>query len=432
VKRRIMLAAIAIAACTVMLLGVPLGIVLQQRQSDETVRELTQLAALAAAHVDLEAPSRSQIPAGEPNQLVAVYDAGGTRLVGTGPSRIEPSALLKPDSESTVMALHGDRVVVTPVLDQARTVALVRVSEPLNASRSRVWATWAWLGAGAVAVVGVVSAGAAILVRRLTRPLDALRSDAARIGDGDFTVRPARSGVRELDQVGDALASTAVRIGGLVEREQAFSSDASHQLRTPLAGLRLTLESELAHPQPDPARALQNALSAVDRLEATIGELLDLARDTSAVQRPPIDLVPVVDEIARRWRPLLAQRSRPFRFSAPQGVLLAKVSATAVGHVVDVLIDNAREHGRGAVELTVIGEPSLIVLAVADEGPGIVDATTIFERRNAQASGSGIGLALARRLIAAEGGRLEVAPGAGGSRFEITIPRWTDKEVAQR
>jgi len=278
----------------------------------------------------------------------------------------------------------------------------------------------------------VVSAGAAILVRRLTRPLDALRSDAARIGDGDFTVRPARSGVRELDQVGDALASTAVRIGGLVEREQAFSSDASHQLRTPLAGLRLTLESELAHPQPDPARALQNALSAVDRLEATIGELLDLARDTSAVQRPPIDLVPVVDEIARRWRPLLAQRSRPFRFSAPQGVLLAKVSATAVGHVVDVLIDNAREHGRGAVELTVIGEPSLIVLAVADEGPGIVDATTIFERRNAQASGSGIGLALARRLIAAEGGRLEVAPGAGGSRFEITIPRWTDKEVAQR
>ena len=107
-------------------------------------------------------------------------------------------------------------------------------------------------------------------------------------------------------------------------------------------------------------------------------------------------------------------------------MLLAKVSATAVVHVVDVLIDNAREHGRGAVELTVRGEPSLIVLAVADEGPGIADATTIFERRNAQASGSGIGLALARRLIEAEGGRLELATVASGVRFEIVIPRWTN------
>lgn len=427
-----MLAAIAIAGCTVILLGVPLGIVLQQRQSDETVRELTQLAALAAAHVDLEVPSSSRIPVGESNQMVGVYAADGTRLIGAGPARIEPSAIPKADAEPSVNALHGDRVVVATVLDQAQLIVLVRVSEPLNASRSRVWATWAWLGAAAVAVVGVVSAGAAILVRRLTRPLDALRSDAARIGDGDFTVRPARSGVRELDQVGDALASTAVRIGGLVEREQAFSSDASHQLRTPLAGLRLTLESELAHPQADPTRALGVALSAVDRLEATIDQLLDLARDTTAVQRPAIDVVPVVDEIARRWHPLLTERSRPFRFSAPPDVLLAKVSATAVVHVVDVLIDNAREHGRGAVELTVRGEPALIVLAVADEGGGIADPTTIFDRRNAQASGSGIGLALARRLIEAEGGRLELATVASGVRFEIAIPRWTNGLRAAR
>ena len=121
-----MLAAIAIAACTVTLLGVPLGIVLQQRQSDETVRELTQLAALAAAHVDLEAPSSSRIPAGEPNQMVGVYAADGTRLTGAGPARIEPSAIPKADAEPSVNALHGDRVVVAPVLDQAQLVALVR------------------------------------------------------------------------------------------------------------------------------------------------------------------------------------------------------------------------------------------------------------------------------------------------------------------
>lgn len=419
-----MVAAIVIVACTVTLLGVPLGIVLQQRQSDETVRELTQLAVLAAAHVNVDAPSSSRLPVAEANQMVGVYSGDGTRLGGAGPLRLEPNARPKADSEPAVNALHGDRVVVASVLDKDRPVAIVRVSEPLNANRSRIWTTWAWLGAAALAVVGVVSAGAALLVRRLTRPLDALRSDAARIGDGDFTVRPARSGVRELDQVGDALASTALRVGGLVEREQAFSADASHQLRTPLAGLRLTLESELAHPQPDPSRALHVALSAVERLETTIDQLLDLARDTTAAQRPPIDVVPVVDEIARRWHALLAQRSRPLRFSAPADVLLAKVSASAIVHVVDVLIDNAREHGRGAVELTLLGEPSLIVLAVADEGPGIDDSTAIFDRRNAQASGRGIGLALARRLIEAEGGRLELATTTGGVCFEIAIPRW--------
>src|ERR1700674_3217087 len=104
-----MLAAIAIAACTVTLLGVPLGIVLQQRQTDETVRELTQLAALAAAHVNLEAPSSSRLPAAEANQVIGVYAAEGTRIAGAGPPRLETSAIPKADSEPSVTALHGER-----------------------------------------------------------------------------------------------------------------------------------------------------------------------------------------------------------------------------------------------------------------------------------------------------------------------------------
>ena len=137
----------------------------------------------------------------------------------------------------------------------------------------------------AVFVAMVAAAAGLLLSRHLTRPLRRLRDAAVRLGEGDFTVSAPPSGVAELDAAATALTATARRLGDLVERERAFTADASHQLRTPLTSLRLALENELAQPRSDPTQALRDALVDVDRLEATLTDLLALARDTVADRR---------------------------------------------------------------------------------------------------------------------------------------------------
>ena len=97
-----------------------------------------------------------------------------------------------------------------------------------------------------------------------------LRDAAVDLGDGDFTIDVPRSGVPELDQAGQAMTATARRLDDLVSRERAFSADASHQLRTPIAGLRAAIQTELAFPRPDRTEVLREAISDIDRLERTM------------------------------------------------------------------------------------------------------------------------------------------------------------------
>src|SRR5262249_45568435 len=151
-----------------------------------------------------------------------------------------------------------------------------------------------------------------LLARHLTRPVQRLRDAAVRLGEGDFTATAPESGLPELDAVASALSTTGQRLGALVERERAFSADASHQLRTPLASLRLAIESELVQPRADSSLALRDALTDVDRLEATLTHLLALARD-KPTDRRPIDLRLLVDAIDSTWRRRLAPLGRPLR-----------------------------------------------------------------------------------------------------------------------
>jgi signal transduction histidine kinase len=260
------------------------------------------------------------------------------------------------------------------------------------------------------------------LARRLTRPLADLVEDATRIGDGDFTASTHRTGLPEVDQVAAALTTTAGRLSDLIAREQAFSADASHQLRSPLAALRLTVESELAHPRADPTDALEEALTEIERLERTIDEFLVLARETSP-ERHPIDLGRTLDQLVRRWETALTGDRRRLVSERAWALPPVRVSDAAVSHVLDVLVGNARLHGAGDVVVAARAHHGAVSVTVSDDGPGIRHPDNLFVRRQPEARGTGIGLALARRLAEAEGGRLVLKRnGPGGTVFEFIVP----------
>ncbi|HEX3620989.1 MAG TPA: HAMP domain-containing sensor histidine kinase [Acidimicrobiales bacterium] len=419
--RRIILAIVAVTALAEVLFAIPLAITFQHRLADEDRLELTQLAALAATRVAGGRLVLTALPRPDPDEQLGLYDGAGRLIDGAGPPR-----LVGPSSDTSrdrVIDSHQDGwlVVTVPVVASGTIQGLVRSAEPLAAGASRLHDLWAQLAALAAAALILGAVAALGLARRLTRPLEHLGRDAARIGEGDFTVRAARTGLREIDSVGVDLSRTAERVSLLFAREQAFTADASHQLRSPLTGLRLTLEAELAHPRPDHRDALLQALGDVERLETTIEDLLALARDT-AVERASVDLASVLDELGERWHPGFARAGRRLTVDIADDVSAPTVSRAALSHVLDVLVDNALRHGVGHVRISARTLHGAVGIAVSDQGPGIADPAAVFERRHSAGGGTGIGLALARRLTEAEGGRLRLQGGGEHTTFEVTLP----------
>jgi signal transduction histidine kinase len=212
------------------------------------------------------------------------------------------------------------------------------------------------------------------------------------------------AGMRELDEVATALNVTATRLGAMVERVQRLSSHASHQLRTPLAGLRVALEAEVLQPRPDPNEALQEALGAVERLERTVIDLTELARDE--VEPEPVSTARVLDDAAARWRGPLAAEGRSLVVQ-PGSAMAAVARRPAVDAILDVLVDNALHHGLGTVTLAAATGIGGVTLRVSDEGTCSRPEAELFARR-ASTTGRPIGLPLARTLAEAEGGRLRL------------------------
>ncbi|MCU1343946.1 MAG: histidine kinase [Acidimicrobiia bacterium] len=424
-RRRLLLACISVTALAVLLLAVPLAVIIQQRQADQDRRELTGMAAQAADRVpdDLRSPETALALTPSARHLhVAVYRPDHTRVAGNGPPVLEPAGQAVFSDVVAETTTRGQRVVVVPIIAAHQVTGAVRAAESLSIGRRRVRQAWAALAAGAIAVLLVASGVALWLARRLTRPLEQLRADALRIGDGDFTVTPLRTGVAEVDEVGEALATTAEHLGELLMREQAFSADASHQLRTPLTGLRLSLENELAHPRHDGQLALREALADVERLETTITGLLELARESSRATRQPFDINALLREVGRRWQGPLGADGRTLHVEAQAPVPPVAASRVAVEHVLDVLLDNARRHGAGEVNISTEAHRQIVLIRVTDEGVGVADPVAVFQRRHPDAKGTGIGLALARRLAEAEGGQLRLARAGPQPEFELSLP----------
>ena len=423
-RRRILLAILAITALAVALFGIPLGIVVRHQETDEATLRLERQATIAAADVPSDLGRDGDevaLPPPPAKVKYALYTPQGALVTGDGPSHADQTVADATRGDITDTEAGGRLVVAVPVSSNGEVVGVVRAEQPLASVETQVWKRWGAMAAIAFVAFAIAAAVAMIEARRLTRPVEDVRDAARRLGEGDFSVSVAASGVRDLDDVADALTATAHRLGELITRERAFSANASHQLRTPLTGLRLTIETELTDPRDDPTAVLLEALDELDRLEATVSQLLALARD-SASPRSPVDVVLLLQKLERRWRRPLAALGRRLEVVVDDELPHPEVSEVAISQVLDVLIDNAARHGAGVVTVEATGVVSGVSLSVTDEGAGIRDPVRIFERRGTDARGHGIGLALARSVVEAEGGRLMLERSAPRPRFVIVLP----------
>ena len=338
---------------------------------------------------------------------VAVHDQRGDLLAGGVPGE-HPLALERALEGHVKSLADGDVLVAAvPVTHSDDVIGAVLVTEDRSdvlGEVALVWVGMAGLAAAAVTVAWLVGRRQA---RRLARPLEDLEESARRLGDGDFSVRSRRGGIAEIDAVGAALDATAMRLDELLARERAFSADASHQLRTPLAGMRLRLEAALERADVDPRPAIAATLVDADRLEATIDELLTLARAGQSAPTGSVDLDALLGELSPEWGARLALHGRDLEVRVDPGAPDAWTSTAAVRQVLGVLVDNATTHGRGTVTIAVREASGAVAVDVSDEGPGVRDPEgLLFSRQADRRDGHGIGLSLARRLAEAEHGRL--------------------------
>ena len=448
--RRIALTVLALVTVLLTLAVVPLGVLLTDREQT-SIRASAQADAqqLAAAAEETLSDHRSDTSmlqllatAQARGDCVAVYDSA-SRLVartpcadatGGGVPALLSATLAHPQTSAQQT---GERfTVATPVgdiQDISGVTVLTRSADPLN---DRIWAVWGWL-----ALIGVAGLLAGTFVSvRLARwvgsPLRTLDEAAQRLGEGALEVRaPAGQGPQEVRRLAATFNTMAGRTEALVHGHRTVVADVSHQLRTPLAALRLRLDLLAADVDGDAAQELAGAQEEIARLSRLVDGLLAVARAESAVPRPVA--VPVNRVAAERltaWEPVAAERRVALSVRGTDG-LVVLLGAGDLEQMLDNLLANALDAVPEGGTVSIRAEAgsglagqATVELRVIDDGPGMspLARESAFRRfGNPEASGTGLGLAIVHRLVTANGGtaRLEDAEG-GGLTVVLELPQW--------
>ena len=428
-KRSITRVIMLVTTATVIALGAPLAVVVQRSFYDNAVVRLQRRAALAAGEVTLPLDPAAvsnalSEPDGSPD--VTVYDAQGQRIAGAGPLTGDTAVQQALDGLPVATVIGAAVVVATPIDDRnAEHVAgVVRVT----IARPTIWRQTlrAWGLMAAVATAALV--GAWLAARRqsntLARPVAALAETAHRIGAGQLPAPPHPSGLDEIDDVARVLHASSTRAAELLARERAFSSDVSHQLRTPLTRLRLTIE-QLTR-RDDTSQPAADALREIDHVEATIEYLLTLGRGGPR-RGAGVDAASVTVAARQRWQPAVRRDHRDITVDVDGHLDPIAATPAALDQVLDVLVDNALRHGRGPIVLRARRALGAVAIEIGDHGAtGTTDITQLARRQHHP--GHGIGRALARTLIGADGGRLDLV-GSNPTTFQIIYPIADDTDA---
>jgi signal transduction histidine kinase len=293
--------------------------------------------------------------------------------------------------------------------------------------------------AGLLAIVAVVAI-ALLLSSRLTRPLQGVAAAAQRLGHGDLEARAEGGPDRESQELAGAFNAMAGRVQRSEMLRRRAASDMAHDLATPATVLESQLQAMVDGVVPADREQLDRARAAAGALSGVIVQLGELVDAESAVLQRRPRVMPVAEllaEVERAIEPLFRQHAVAIGVADEPTSLQVEVDPTQVGRALRNVLANASQHSpAGAVvQVTAEGTAREVLLRVTDAGAGISpeDLSHIFERfyRADQArgageprSGSGIGLTIARELLAANGGRIAVEhTGPDGTTFLIALPR---------
>ncbi|MCX2185051.1 two-component sensor histidine kinase [Streptomyces sp. SKN60] len=393
-RRRLINSTLAVVLVVIAVFGGSLLIVETRTVSSSAQERVDTEAVRIASIID------SRLIGGEPvNPDILADQSGGRRYAIIRIPGRDPIEIGSRPGGSVIRGFAQGERGETVVVEEARSVVMTEVRRTL-------------LIILAVALLCVVAA-VLLAVRqanKLASPLTDLAETAERLGSGDPRPRHKRYGVPELDRVADVLDASAERIARMLTAERRLAADASHQLRTPLTALSMRLEEVAVADDLETVREEATiALTQVERLTDVVERLLTNSRDPRTGSAVAFDLDEVVKQQLEEWRPAYRSAGRAIVHSGKQG-MRAVGTPGAVAQVLAALIENSLMHGGGTVALRTRVTGNQSVIEVTDEGPGVpVDlGARIFERAVSGRSSTGIGLAVARDLAEADGGRLEL------------------------
>ncbi|MDX6587468.1 MAG: hypothetical protein QOI31_1941 [Solirubrobacterales bacterium] len=319
-----------------------------------------------------------------------------------------------------------------PILDNGTTVGAVRATQSVSAVNSAVRGdVLVLIAAGGVALL--LGVGVAwVLAGFLARPLGSLTTTARRVTAGDLGARAPISGSREQRQVATAFNEMATRLQGSLEAQREFVANASHQLRTPLTGLRLRLEAAGDLSGEDAVRTeLSAAEDEIDRLATLLADLLVLAREGQDRPDPElVDLERTALKARDRWQAEAGETRHRIKIDGAPGLrVLASPDDLAV--ILDNLIENALKYSPGGGEVTIEWNQrdGHGVISVCDDGPGLAggDERRMMERfvrgDGTSTAGTGLGLSIVDTLAARWSGTVELRNRTPrGLCAEVTLP----------
>ena len=444
----VVLSLLAIAA-----LAVPLALSLADRRTAALAAERgRQLAALAdsAALPDVQLEQLVDRYYQVYGEGLLIVDSDGRTLAARGLSNSEPAvataanhALVDAPAPRWTHIMPWDRrrvLAAAGVRRDGQLVGAVVVAVDTTVAARDVTNAWLWVAAGCLVLLVLAVLVARALTRWVLRPLTGLERAVAEMTEGVAGPPANMAGPPELRHFTSAFNAMAHVVRASLDRQRRLVADASHQLRNPLAALRLRADSLEDHVAEEGRSTYSSMTSELDRLENLLQQLLRLARaeevsgsrtvGLSTAVAESTDLDDVIEQRIAFWQPVAERQHQQLRYQSHPPGLSVQLARHDVEQLLDVALDNALRYAGADTTVTVSTVPTgeMVDLVVSDNGAGLPDddlssAAARFWRGHDDRAGTGLGLAIASEIAAGHGGTISVEPAPeGGLLIRYSLP----------